>query len=74
MGRQALHMNCKLRRKCQRREHSGIAHRLRILSDGFDSRLEPIAFDIYTGWLLTRRAQARFAVSLNLLNFLFNLI
>ena len=41
------------------------AHRLRILRDGFDSRLGPIAFDKYTGWLLTRRAQAHFAVSLN---------
>ena len=38
---------------------------LQILRDGFDSRLEPIAFDIFTGWLLTRRAQAYFTVSLN---------
>ena len=28
------------------------ARRLQILRDGFDSRLELIAFDIYTGWLL----------------------
>ena len=39
------------------------ARRLQILRDGFDPRLEPIAFDIYTGWLLTRRAQAHFAIS-----------
>ena len=44
---------------------SGINRRLQILSDGFDLRLEPIAFDIYIGCLLTRRAQAYFAVSLN---------
>ena len=44
---------------------SGIARRWQILRDGFDSRLEPIAYDIFTGWLLTRRAQAHFAVSLN---------
>ena len=36
-----------------------------ILYHGFDSRLEPITFDIYTGWLLTRRAQTYFAISLN---------
>ena len=36
-----------------------------ILRDGFDSRLEPIAFDICNGWLLTQRAQGHFAVSLN---------
>ena len=48
---------------------SDIARKLQILRDGFDSRLEPIAFDIYTGWLLTRRTQAHFAVSLDLLNF-----
>ena len=29
----------------------------------------PIAFDIYTGWLLTQRAQAHFAVSLNTVKF-----
>ena len=44
---------------------SGTARRWQILRDGFDSRLEPIAFDICNGWLLTRRAQAHFAVSLN---------
>ena len=44
---------------------SSTARRSQILRDGFDSRLEPIAFDIYTGWLLTRRAQAHFAISLN---------
>ena len=44
---------------------SGTASRWQVLRDGFDSRLEPIAFDIYTGRLLTRRAQAHFAVSLN---------
>ena len=32
---------------------------------GFDLRQKPIAFDIFAGWLLTRRAQAHFAVSLN---------
>ena len=42
--------------------------------DGFDSRLEPIAFDILTGWLLTRKAQAHFAVSLIPLKFMFNKI
>ena len=44
---------------------SGTARRRQILRDGFDSRLEPIAFDIRNGWLLTRRAQAHFAVSLH---------
>ena len=44
---------------------SGTARRSQILRDGFDSRLESIAFDIHTGWLLTRRAQAHFAVSFN---------
>ena len=44
---------------------SGTGRRWQILRDGFDSRLEPIAFDIFNGWLLTRRAQAHFAVSLN---------
>ena len=42
---------------------SGTAGRLQILCDGFDSRLEPIIFDMYNGWLLTRRAQAHFADS-----------
>ena len=49
--------------------HSGSAHRLKILRGEFNSRLKPIAFNIYTRWLLTRRAQAHIAVSLNLLNF-----
>ena len=49
---------------------SGRARRLQIVSGGFDSHLKPIAFDI--GWLLTQRVQAHFAVSVNLLNFLFN--
>ena len=44
---------------------SGTARRWQILRDGFDSRLEPIALRLYTGWLLTRRVQALFAVSLN---------
>ena len=44
---------------------SGTARRWQILRDGFDSRLEPIAFDICNRWLLTRRAQAHFAISLN---------
>ena len=48
----------------QRRDVAAM-RRLQILRDGFDSRLEPIAFDIITEWLLTRRAQAHFAVSLN---------
>ena len=42
---------------------SDTAHRLQILSDEFDSRLEPIALDIYTKWLLTQRTQAHFAIS-----------
>ena len=42
---------------------SGTARRWQILRGGFDSRLEPIAFD--NGRLLTRRAQTHFAVSLN---------
>ena len=37
---------------------------VQILCDGFDSRLESIAFDIYIGWLLIRTAQARLAISL----------
>ena len=44
---------------------SGTARRSQILCDGFDSRLELVAFDMYTGWLLTQKAQAHFAVSLN---------
>ena len=43
----------------------GTASRLQILRDGFDSWLELIAFDMFTGWLLTRWAQAHSAVSLN---------
>ena len=43
--------------------------------DGFDSRLEPIAFDLLTEWLLTRRAQAHFAVTLIItVEFLFQCI
>ena len=34
---------------------SGTVRWWQILRDGFDSRLEPIAFDIYTEWLLTRK-------------------
>ena len=41
------------------------ARRLLILREGFDPQLESIAFDIYTGWLLTRKAQAHLAISLN---------
>ena len=44
---------------------SSTVRRLQILHDGYNLRLEPIAFDIYAEWLLTRRAQAHFAVSLN---------
>ena len=44
---------------------SATARRWQIQRDGFDSRLQPIALDIYTGWLLTRTVQAHFAVSLN---------
>ena len=44
---------------------SGTARRWQNLRDGFDSRLEPIAFYICNGWLLTQRAQAHFAVYLN---------
>ena len=29
---------------------------LQILLDRFDSRLEPIAFDVYTWWLLTSQS------------------
>ena len=43
--------------------HSGTARRLQTLPGGFDSRLKPIAFDICTKWLLTRTAQAHFAVT-----------
>ena len=50
---------------------SGTARRLHILRDGFDSRWEPIRFDKYTGWLMTRRAQSpsitvEFSVQYNL--------
>ena len=51
-----------------------IIRRLHIRYDGFDSQQEPLAFDIYTELLLTQRAQAHFAVSINLLNFLFNML
>ena len=47
----------------------GAARSLQILRDGFDSQLESIAFDIFTTWLLTPRAQAHFAVSLNAADF-----
>ena len=53
---------------------SSIACSLRILRDGFDSALEPIAFGMHTKWLLTGRVQAHSAVSFNLLKFLFNII
>ena len=36
---------------------SGTARRWQILRDGFYSRLEPIAFDVYNGWLLTRKCK-----------------
>ena len=36
---------------------------VQILCEEFDSRLEPIAFDIYIEWLLIRTAQAHLAVS-----------
>ena len=36
-------------------------HRLQIISDGFDSQLEPITID--TGWLQTGTAQAHNTVS-----------
>ena len=49
---------------------SGTALKRQILRDEFDLGLEPIAFDIYTGWLLTRRAQAYFAVSSITVDFL----
>ena len=52
----------------QHRVKLGLADRKQMtdpVRDWFDSRLEPIAFDICNGWLLTRRAQAHFAVSLN---------
>ena len=45
---------------------SGTTRRLQILCDGFDLRLPPIAFDVFTGWLLTGRAQACFAVQANM--------
>ena len=44
---------------------NGTARRLQILRVGFDSRQESITFDVYTGWLLTRRAQAHLTISLN---------
>ena len=44
---------------------AGITRRLQVVRGGFDSRLEPSVFDIFTGWLLTRRAQPHFAISLN---------
>ena len=44
---------------------SSTVRKFQFLRDGFDSRLEPIAFGIYTWWPLTRTAQAHFAVSLN---------
>ena len=44
---------------------SGTACTSQVLRDGFDSRLEPIAFDIYIGWLLIGSVQAHFAVFLN---------
>ena len=31
---------------------------LQILRDGFDSRLEPIAFDIHTAWLLRQEQES----------------
>ena len=40
----------------------GAARRLQILNDGFDSRQEQFALDIYAGGLLTRRVQAHIAV------------
>ena len=47
--------------------HTGL--RQQILRDGFNSWLKPIAFDVSTGWLLTRRAQAHFAVSAKTVEF-----
>ena len=44
---------------------NGSMRRLQMLRGGFGSRLEPIAFEIFSGWLLTHRAQAHFAVSLH---------
>ena len=37
---------------------------MRVLRNGFDSRLEPVAFDVHIGWLLTWRAQVHFAAIL----------
>ena len=45
--------------------YSYVVNKLQIVRDGFDSRLEQIVFDVFTGWLPTRRVQAHFAVSLN---------
>ena len=47
----------------------GTAHKSEILRTGLDLRLNPIAFDVYAEWLLTRRAQVHFAVSLNYVEF-----
>ena len=47
---------------------SGTARTGQILCDGFDSRLEPIAFDVYNRWMLTQSAQAHFAVSKQVIN------
>ena len=47
----------------------GDTTKILIFWAGFDSRLEPIAFDLYYGWLLIQKAQAHFAFSLKLLNF-----
>ena len=56
---------------CQRHGQA-VPHAGQIVRDGFDSQLAPIVFNMYVKWLLTRRAQAYFAISLNLLNFLFD--
>ena len=47
---------------------SGTARRLEILRDGFDSRLELIAFDIYIGWLTSQSPSiiVEFSVQYNL--------
>ena len=37
-----------------------------VLRDGFDSRLEPITYDICNKWLVARKAQAQFAVFLSI--------
>ena len=49
------------------------ARGLQILGDGFDSRLEPIAFDIFTE-AVDSQSSSSLSNFLNLMNFQFNII